>query len=108
METISVLNNDVSIRIKQFLYSHKEHVTKTETTPPTSNGVRLPKLDVPTIDRDILNWRTFWEQFCIAVHDRTYLSDAEKLAYLRHALKEGSANSSVEGHLVPVTSIPKP
>ena len=37
---------------------------------------------VPTFDRDILNWTTFWEQFSIAVHDRLNLSNAEKLAYL--------------------------
>ena len=88
--------HDLSIRIKEFLYP----IIPAETTPaaPTaSNGVRLPKLDVPTFDGDILNWRTFWEQFCIAVHDRSYLTDAEKLAYLRHAPKGGTANNTVEG-----------
>ena len=100
MTTISMLDkriHDISILIKEFLYPHKKPPTPTVTTASTSNGVRLPKLDVPTFDGDILNWCTFWEQFCIAVHDRTHLSDAEKLAYLRHALKGGSANSSVEG-----------
>ena len=88
---------DISIRIKEFLYPHKPPLAPTEATPTTSHGVRLPKLDVPTFDGDILNWSTFWEQFCIAVHDRTHLSDTEKLAYLRHSLKDGAAKSSVEG-----------
>ena len=40
-----------------------------------NNGVRLPKIDVPTFNGDILTWRTFWEQFSISVHTRTVLSD---------------------------------
>ena len=80
-ETISGLDKeifDVSIQIKEFLYPHKDSIAPPDTTPTTTHGVRLPKLDVPTFDGDILNWSTFWEQFCIAVHDRTHLSDAEK------------------------------
>ena len=59
--------------------------------------MKLPKLDVPTFNGDILNWRTFWEQFQISVHDRTHLSDAEKLVYLRQALKDGTAKHTIEG-----------
>jgi hypothetical protein len=88
---------DASIQIKEFLYPHKDFTTLTETTPTATHGVRLPKLDVPTFDRGILNWSTFWEQFCIAVHDRMHFSDTENLAYLRHSLKDGAAKSSVEG-----------
>ena len=62
-----------------------------------SKGVKLPKLDVPKFDGNILNWRSFWEQFCVAVHDRTYLSDSEKLVYLQQSLKGGSAKSAIEG-----------
>ena len=74
-ETISGLDKeifDVSIQIKKFLYPHKDSIAPPDTTPTTTHGVRLPKLDVPTFDGDILNWSTFWEQFCIAVHDRTH------------------------------------
>ena len=34
---------------------------------------------------------------CTSVHIRSNLTDAEKLAYLRHALKNGSTKSVVEG-----------
>ena len=67
------------------------------TLSPSSKGVRLPKLDVPKFDGEILNWRSFWEQFCIAVHDHTNLSDSEKLVYLQQSLKGGSAKSTIEG-----------
>ena len=88
-----------SLNVKKLLYPCKEAPVFEEWSHATSasHGVKLPKLDVPTFDGDILNWRTFWEQFCIAIHDRTHLSNAEKLAYLRHALKDGTAKSTIEG-----------
>ena len=61
--------------------------------------MRLPKLDVPTFDGDILNWMTFWEQFLIAVHGRSNYYNAEKLAYIRHSVKDGAAKTSIEGLL---------
>ena len=69
-----------------------EYDTTTAITPST--GVKLPKLDVPTFDGNLLNWTQFWEQFCVAVHD---ISDTEKLVYLRHALKDGTAKTIIEG-----------
>ena len=65
--------------------------------PLDGKGVKLPKLDVPTFDGNILNWRSFWEQFRISVHDCSNLSDSEKLVYLQHSLKNGSAKSVIEG-----------
>ena len=46
---------------------------------------------------NILNWTWFWEQFCIAIHDHTSISDAEKLVYLQQALKDSSAKTVIEG-----------
>ena len=54
-------------------------------------------MDTPTFDGELLNWKPFWEQFCLAVHDRARLTDAEKLAYLRNAVKDGTARSVIEG-----------
>ena len=39
----------------------------------------------------------FWEQFKATVHSRDHLSDADKLAYLQHALRDGTAKNVVEG-----------
>ena len=75
--------------------------TPTSVTLPhsagDSKGVKLPKLDVPTFNGSILSWRSFWEQFTISVHDRSSLSNSEKLVYLQQALKGGSAKNSIEG-----------
>lgn len=71
--------------------------TDTITSVADGKGVKLPKLDVPTFDGDILHWKQFREQFCVSVHDRSSLTNAEKLAYLQQALKNGSAKSTFEG-----------
>ena len=79
------------------LLSSASSSSDTSTSPPDSNGVRLPKLDVPRFDGKILNWESFWEQFCISVHERANLSNAEKLVYLQQSLKGGSAKGTIEG-----------
>ena len=61
-------------------------------------GVKLPKLDVPVFDGNIIHWKRFWDQFTIAVHSKTTLSNAEKAVYLQHAIKDGSARNAIEGH----------
>ena len=82
-----------SLEIKKLLRTH----TPTPSSSSDPNGVKLPKLDVPTFDGSILHWKTFWEQFNVSVHGRSNLTDSEKLAYLRHALKGGGAKSVIEG-----------
>ena len=94
-ETLGRKISDCSLRVKQLLYSPTRSAVP--ATPSTDGNVKLPKLDVPTFNGDILNWRTFWEQFGVSVHNRTGLSDSEKLVYLQHALKSGSAKHTIEG-----------
>ena len=61
------------------------------TTPVAGGkGVRLPKLDVPTFDGDVLHWA----QFKISIRDQSHLSNAEKLVYLQQAVKNDSASLS--------------
>ncbi len=62
-----------SLQVKKLLL---RSLHKTDSSPSSSGGrrVKLPKLDVPTFDGNILHWISFWEQFCI--------SDSEKLMYL--------------------------
>ena len=62
---------------------------------PRREGIKLTKLDVPSFDGNILHWQTFWDQFCISVHNRTNLTKA--LVYLQQALKDSIAKRSLEG-----------
>ena len=84
-----------SLTVKCLLESHNH-----STTSPSSSsceGVKLPKLDVPSFDGNILNWKTFWDQFCIYVHNHTTLSDSEKLVYLQQSLRDDPTKHSIEG-----------
>ena len=60
-------------------------------------GVKLPQSGIPTFDGNIVNWRSFWKQYNMSVHRERQLKNAEKLAYLRYVLKDGSAKHVVEG-----------
>ena len=54
---------DSSVEIKQKLSSFSPTPVDSSTPVSDYTGVKLPKLDVPTFDGNILNWRSFWEQF---------------------------------------------
>ena len=85
---------DCGLQIKKTLAAG---MMSTTTTPVlVDKGVKLPKLDVPRFDGQLINWSSFWEQFQISVDEQTSLSDAEKLVYLKQALKGGSARSVIE------------
>ena len=66
-----------SHKVRKLLSSH----TSSSVPAPAADGkgLKLPKLEVPTFDGDVLHWRQFWEQFSISVHERSHLSDVEKL-----------------------------
>ena len=55
-----------SLKLKKLTEKGKKLTTE-------SDGVKLPKLEVPTFDGDILQWKSFWEQFVVSVHGRTKL-----------------------------------
>ena len=75
-------------------------ITSSSVSTPTSTVDRhskLPKLEVPCFDGNVLNWQRFWEQFETAVHSRDGLTNAEKLVYLQQAIRSGSARTAIEG-----------
>ena len=70
----------------------------TTTTPAVSApGVKLPKIDVPHFNGNILNWRSFWEQFDVAIHSRTTLLNTGKMTYLQSSIKDSTAKSTIDG-----------
>ena len=91
------LHFDCSHRVKKLLSTHSSRSTTVTTAATDNKGSRLPKLDIPTFNGDVLQWRQFWEEFQVSVHHRSSLSNAEKLVYLQQAIKDGSARSAIEG-----------
>ena len=49
---------------------------------------KLPTIEVPTFNGDVMNWATFWAAFQSAVGNRDTLSDTTKLIYLRKAIMD--------------------
>ena len=90
---------DCSLQLKKLLFTLPNPISDPlmESSATMALGVKLPKIDVPTFDGNILSWQTFWEQFSIGIHERSSLSDTEKLAYLCHSLKDGAAKKVIEG-----------
>ena len=91
------LHFDCSHRVKKLLSAHSSRSTTVTTAATDNKGSRLPKLDIPTFNGDVLQLRQFWEQFQVSVHHHSSLSNAEKLVYLQLAIKDGSARSAIEG-----------
>ena len=81
--------------IKMFLNSHAARFTKLPVTANDKTS-KLPKLDVPSFNGNILHWQPFWEQFETSVHNCSSLSNAEKLVYLHQAIRTGSAQMIIE------------
>ena len=72
LATLEKMLFDCSLDLKRLLKSRVS-----ESSACDSKGVKLPKLDVPTFNGKILNWKSFWDQFCVSVHDLTNLSTSE-------------------------------
>ncbi len=61
-----------------------------------TTATKLPKLELPTFNGNILLWKNFWEQFCDSVHHRPTIPK-EKLMYLQNAIKNKTAKSLIGG-----------
>ena len=90
---------DCSFELRRLLQPNKtsDGSSTISSESNVSKGVKLPMIEVPTFDGNILSWRTFWEQFSVAVHNHENISDSEKMVYLRHALKDSKALKAIEG-----------
>ena len=67
-------------------------------TPSVSQEakVKLPKLELPKFDGDIINWRGFWDQFQVAIHENETIAEIDKFTYLKSFLSN-SALSAISG-----------
>ena len=84
--------SDLGLRLKRLQFD------QASGTPSAGvSGIKLPKLEVPTFDGNIMNWAAFWERFDALIHSKKEVGDAEKLTYLRQALKDGPARHVIGG-----------
>ena len=62
----------------------------------SSQNHRLPKLDLPTFDGNILHWQTFWDAFDSTINLNTTLTEIQKFSYLKAQLRR-TASEAIEG-----------
>ena len=62
----------------------------------TAVQCRLPKMQLSEFSGDPLAWQGFWDQFQVAIHNNTRISDIDKFNYLKGCLK-GESLSVVSG-----------
>lgn len=60
-------------------------------------GARPPETDFLKFDGNVMNWRTFWEQYHVCIDSKPELSNTKKLAYLQWALKDDQSMNVIEG-----------
>ena len=82
----------LSLKLKKL--AHVRESSTTAISVSASFGVKLPKISVPTLNGNIIEWRNIWEQFLVSIHKKDHLSHTEKLAYLKDALKDGPARTA--------------
>ena len=59
------------------------------------NKIKLAEIQIKPFSGDILQWRSFWEQFEVAVHKVISLSDINKFNYLK-SLLDGKALQAID------------
>ncbi|XP_062587115.1 uncharacterized protein LOC134248736 [Saccostrea cucullata] len=58
-----------------------------------TNNHRLPKLNLPDFDGDILQWNTFWDSFESTIHRKQTLTPIQKFSYLKAQLQDAAAQT---------------
>ncbi|XP_064461678.1 uncharacterized protein LOC135371619 [Ornithodoros turicata] len=66
-----------------------------------STKVKLPKIEVPKFNGDLMNWMTFWDQFESTIHKNETLHNVDKFKYLQSYLT-GKAATAISG--LPLTN----
>ncbi|XP_071153541.1 uncharacterized protein [Mytilus edulis] len=49
---------------------------------------KLPKLNLPTFDGNIMQWQSFWDSYETSVHENTTLGNVQKFNYLKSLLHD--------------------
>ncbi len=75
--------------------SHSHSTMKTASSGLSRPDVRLPKLELPKFQGDVLEWESFWDQFRASVHE-SELPEVTKFTYLK-SLLVGEAVESIKG-----------
>ena len=86
---------DELLGIQTELMKKLVHLT-TEKLVISSESVRLPQIEIPTFDGNILTIKEFWDAFEVCIDNNKKLSPVKKFTYLKSKLL-GDALKAVKG-----------
>ncbi|PFX17050.1 hypothetical protein AWC38_SpisGene18645 [Stylophora pistillata] len=94
-----VIDNALDIAqeyISRQAISKADEQTTSSSAEHKQSHLKLPKLELPKFDGDVLKFQNFWDQFEVAIHDNDNVPSVQKFTYLRSVL-EGIAYHTIEG-----------
>ena len=83
------------LQLRQLIEESSIKATSNNSQKPDSNCIKLPTLNLPFFDGNILEYQPFMDSFFAAVGNRE-ISDVEKFNYLKNQLR-GDAAKSIQG-----------
>ena len=78
------------------LKSLTEGATVGDASAVVNKRVKLPRLELPEFDGDILKWTAFWDSFKSTIHLNADIAKVDKFKYLKSCLK-GEAKNAAAG-----------
>lgn len=93
--TIQIQGEQTLAELKINIESKSAELQQPKLNKTHAVSSKLPKLNLPEYDGDVLEWHQFWDQFSSNIDTRN-LPDVDKLLYLKASLK-GQARQVVDG-----------
>ncbi|XP_062586234.1 protein hook homolog [Saccostrea cucullata] len=67
--------------------------TSFHSNPNSANFHKLPKLNLPIFEENVLEWQSVWDSFDSAIHSNNTLTEVQKFNYLKSLLAEEASNT---------------
>ena len=74
--------------IENFSVHTNSKTSSSVSSNPNDSHAKLPKITPDKFKGELLSWQSFWDQYSVAIHTNSSLSDIEKFNYLRSYLTE--------------------
>ncbi|XP_063549129.1 uncharacterized protein LOC134756230 [Cydia strobilella] len=95
MTTEQLEGEEALAELNARIQSKRDKTGSSSTSSHPTNRGKLPELNLPTFDGNVLQWTQFWDQFSSNI-DQRELRDVDKLLYLKTSLK-GDAKTILDG-----------
>ncbi|XP_062607336.1 uncharacterized protein LOC134269136 [Saccostrea cucullata] len=70
-----------------------QSLTSVYSNPNSGNFHKLPKLNLPIFEGNVLEWQSFWDSFDSAIHSNNTLTEVQKFNYLKSLVADEASNT---------------